>query len=172
MENERKERERFLKMAEERVYGRQPVRGIETPSELIKSMRRSRGGKAPDVLVNVFLKKSERNYLNKLAHKLDLPSKELCSLVLKSAVVLGAGGIEIFVAAANKALVEKGRNTEKKKKRRGLNDGREEDGDEFNYEDDNEPETDGDGDERRRGTDRRQRKTGTQTGTPEEGTKL
>lgn len=155
-------------MAEVRAYGQQPVRGIETPSELIKSMRRSRSGKAPDVLVNVFLKKSERNYLNKLAHKLDLPSKELCSLVLKSAVVLGAGGIEIFVAAANKALEK----AQSKKKRRGLNDGREEeeaeeDG-EFNYEDDNEPETDGNGDERRkRRTDRRQ--TGTQTGTPEEG---
>ena len=149
-------------MAEERVYGQQPVRGIETPGELVKSMRKSRIGKAPNVLVNVFLKKSERNYLNKLAHRLDIPSKELCSLVLRSAVVLGAEGIEIFVAAANKAL-EKGQNKGKRRELDGEREEETEDDGESNFEDDNEPEIDNKGNERRkRRTDRRQK-----TGTPE-----
>ncbi len=167
MENKRKERNKFERMARER--GSYRISGIDMPAALRESLQKSESGTVPNAAINIFLKKSKRNALNRLSRQLDAKLNVVVRALINSAVTLGPKGTLVFVAAANKIELKKARD---KKKRQGvLNDEPEEeeaeDGDEFRYGDDSESETDGNGDERRlRRTDRRKKN---RTGTPEPG---
>ncbi len=163
MKNERKERNKFKQMARERS-GYRNVGGIDMPAALRESLSKSESGTAPNAAINVFLKKGKRNALNKLARQLDVRSNALVRALINSAITLQSKGTLVFISAANtvleKANSQAGERARKRHEKPELEDDEEEEFS-FKIDDGGDPETDGNGGERRqRRTDRRQ-KTGT-----------
>lgn len=99
----RTERDRLIEMGKARRASQWPMRGIGMPTELMKALRKSESGKAPDAGIHILLKKSHRNSFNRLARKLDVRSNVLARALIDAAVKLGPEGIVIFIDAANEA---------------------------------------------------------------------